>query len=225
MSSISIVIPKRYYSKDPKSSELGGRIVKEGLSMIDELGFELFTFKKLAERINSTEASIYRYFENKQKLLIYLTTWYWSWIDFRIDYETHHMEDKWEKLDRIWEIICHVRISSSDEVPMDISALRRIVVSESDKTYLTKHVDEINKEGLFKGFKKLCANIVQVIKSVNPKYPTPSALVSTLLEASHQQYFFANHLPSLTEIQKTENDEMNEQICDFIKDLLHRALK
>ncbi len=225
MSSINIVIPAPYYSKDPQSSELGRRIVSEGLNMIDELGFEQFTFKKLADRIGSTEASAYRYFENKQKLLIYLTTWYWSWLDFRIDYETHHLTDQWQKLERIWEIICHVRIGTSDETQMDISTLRRIVVSESDKTYLTIRVDEINKEGLFRGFKELCGNIAEVIKSVQPNCAYPTALVSTFLEASHQQYFFASHLPSLTEIEKSPNDKMNEQVYEFIIDSLRRILK
>lgn len=40
--------------------------------MIYKTGYEAFTFKKLAEDIGTTEAGIYRYFENKYKLLVYL---------------------------------------------------------------------------------------------------------------------------------------------------------
>lgn len=225
MSSISIVIADRFYSKDPQSSELGKKIVNEGLRLIDELGFEQFTFKKLAERIGSTEASIYRYFENKQKLLIYLTTWYWSWIDYKIDYETHHIKKTWKKLERIWEVICQIDIDSNEEVAMDISALRRIAVSESDKTYLTKHVDEINKEGLFRDFKSLCGKISSTISEINPEYKYPNALVSTLMEASHQQFFFSTHLPSLTEVEKGDSHEMNQSINRFINEILCKVLK
>ena len=37
---------------------------------------EEFTFRKLAQKINTTEASVYRYFENKHRLLIYILAWY-----------------------------------------------------------------------------------------------------------------------------------------------------
>ena len=53
------------YLRDPQASDLGQRIISESIHLIDEIGFEAFTFKKLSIRIHSTEASIYRYFENK----------------------------------------------------------------------------------------------------------------------------------------------------------------
>ncbi|MDH5608082.1 MAG: TetR/AcrR family transcriptional regulator, partial [Cyclobacteriaceae bacterium] len=40
--------------------------------MIAQIGFERFNFKKLSTTINSTEASVYRYFKNKHQLLDYL---------------------------------------------------------------------------------------------------------------------------------------------------------
>ena len=86
------------YLRDPQSSELGQRIVSESIHLVNEIGFEAFTFKKLSVRINSTEASIYRYFENKHRLLIYLIAWYWSYIEYKITYETHNISDPAEKL-------------------------------------------------------------------------------------------------------------------------------
>ena len=56
--------------------------------MIDQLGFEQFTFKKLARAIGSTEASVYRYFDNKHRLLTYLIAWYWKWMEYQINYRT-----------------------------------------------------------------------------------------------------------------------------------------
>jgi AcrR family transcriptional regulator len=70
--SIKIKLSKKLYLRDPESSELGRNIVSNSVKLIDQLGFEAFTFKKLATEIHSTEASIYRYFENKHKFLIYL---------------------------------------------------------------------------------------------------------------------------------------------------------
>ena len=37
--------------------------------MIDALGFEDFTFKKLGQEIGSNESSVYRYFDSKHKLI------------------------------------------------------------------------------------------------------------------------------------------------------------
>jgi AcrR family transcriptional regulator len=224
MSKISIIIGENNYVKDPLSSELGKRILRESIIMLDELGYEQFTFKKLALKIKSTEASIYRYFENKLRLLIYLTTWYWAWVEYRIDYDTHHLQDGRKKLSRIWEIVCHVNIDSTTELPLDLTLLRNIVVSESDKTYLTKQVDEINKEGLFRSFKELCHKIAQEIVAVNPNYAHPHTLVSTMLDSAHQQPFFANHLPSLTEIRSQPEKSVNVQVCEFIDDSVMKLI-
>jgi AcrR family transcriptional regulator len=224
MSKINIIIGENNYVKDPLSSELGKRILRESIIMLDELGYEQFTFKKLALKIKSTEASIYRYFENKLRLLIYLTTWYWAWVEYRIDYDTHHLSDGKKKLSRIWEIVCHVNIDSTTELPLDLTLLRNIVVSESDKTYLTKQVDEINKEGLFRSFKELCHKIAQEIVAVNPNYAHPHTLVSTMLDSAHQQPFFANHLPSLTEIRSQPEKSVNVQVYEFIDDSVMKLI-
>lgn len=73
---IRVDVSPNLYFKEPFSSDLGVLIVREGAQMIQEIGIELFTFKKLAQRIGSTEAAIYRYFENKHMILLYLCAWY-----------------------------------------------------------------------------------------------------------------------------------------------------
>ena len=62
---IRISLNPGLYLKDPQESDLGRRIIKHSILLLEELGFEQFNFKKLAEAMGSTEASIYRYFENK----------------------------------------------------------------------------------------------------------------------------------------------------------------
>jgi len=226
MSLVQLLVPERYFVKDPNSSELGKKIVSKGVDLVHQLGFEDFTFKKLATCIDSTEASIYRYFENKLKFLLFLTTLYWRWIDYLIDYKTHYLEDPEEKLRAILKILTHQEelLPISTNADIDLIHLRGLVMTESDKTYLTKQVDEINKEGLFKDYKALCKKIAEVIAVINPNYPYPRALVSTVLEASHQQAFFAMHLPSLTEIKLGEQS-LDEQVMNFLQCTIDSAIK
>ena len=225
MSVINILIEEKYYTKDPQSSELGRNIISASIELLDELGYEEFTFKKLAERINSTEASIYRYFENKLRLLIYLSTCYWAWIEYMIDYKTHFINDSEEKLKEILKIICHndQNAPNIDMYGVNILKLRKVVGNESDKTYLNKKVDKINDEGLFMGYKKLCHKIALIIQDINPDYPYSHTIVSTLVEASHQQAFFALHLASLTEIDKNASS-IDEQINRFLENTLLKLI-
>lgn len=84
LTNVKISINERLYLKDPESSKLGKRIVKHGILLIDNVGFENFNFKKLGECLSSNESSVYRYFENKHKFLLYLTSWYWGWKVYQL---------------------------------------------------------------------------------------------------------------------------------------------
>lgn len=226
MTTVQLLIPSEYYLKDPNSSDLGKKMLKKGINLLDELGFEDFTFKKLAAQIDSTEASVYRYFENKLKFLLYLTTVYWKWIEYLIDYKTHFIKDPEERLGEVLKILtltegAHQLSEVSD---INLKVLRRIVLTESDKTYLTKQVDEINKEGLFRGYKDLCHKIALIIEEINPDYKYPHALISTILEASNQQIYFALHLPSLTEIS-TKREDLEKQVNAFISETVFKLIE
>ena len=220
---ISLTIKEKYFLRDPQLTELGIKIIQQSIKMIDELGFEQFTFKKLAKEINSTEASIYRYFENKHKLLMYMIAWYWKWLEYRIDYRTNNIENTVRKLSVAISTICEEITYDPTFAYIDEAALHRIVVSESNKTYLTKHVDEDNKEGLFRGYKDLCRSIANIVREYNPDYAYPHSLISTVLEASHQQEFFANHLPSLTEAKK-EDSNIHASIFNYLQHLVMSAI-
>ncbi|MDO1444782.1 TetR/AcrR family transcriptional regulator [Rhodocytophaga aerolata] len=220
---LRIAMNDKVFVRDPEQTELGRSIISEGVRLIDELGFEQFTFKKLASEINSTEASVYRYFENKHKLLLYLTAWYWAWLDFQIDFHTNNVTDPEHKLKIIIQIITDSTRYNLDFLPVNKAALHRIVICESSKAYLTKSVDADNKEGLFKNYKALCHKVALLVLAISPGYPYAHALVSTLLEAAHQQVFFAAHLPSLTEVRVTDNDYT--QMGSFLEHLVFKAIK
>jgi AcrR family transcriptional regulator len=146
---IKININEKIYLRDPEMTALGRKIVEQGILMIDEIGFEAFTFKKLAQRINSTEASVYRYFENKHNFLIYIVNMYWSWLSYQIDYEVNNISDPFQRLKIALRVISST--SSEHNVSGTISkeVLHRIIISESPKAYHTKEVDNDNKEGFF----------------------------------------------------------------------------
>jgi len=211
------------YLRDPQNTLLGQKIIESSVDLIDRLGFEQFTFKKLAEEIHSTEASIYRYFENKHRLLLYLIGWYWSWLEYRIDLFTNSLTDPKEKLKACLRVVAEKKSYDSTFEFIDEEALHRIVVAELDKAYLTKQVDNDNKEGLFGGFKSLCKKIADWVVQVNPNYPSPHALVSTLLLAAKQQIFFADHLPSLTNIGKDESRYLKLEI--FLNTVLFNSIQ
>jgi AcrR family transcriptional regulator len=222
--SISIKQTSKLYLRNPEESELGKKIVSESVSLIAKLGFEEFTFKKLAAVIKSTEASIYRYFENKHKLLIYLISWYWAWLEYLIDYKTNNITDPIKKIRIIIHIIAE---SSSKDDPnsphIDESLLHKIVIAESAKAYLTKNVDSENKAGLFANYQSLCKNISTIIQEINPQFPYPRAMASNLIETAHEQIFFSQHLPGLSDVPTTKNDY--SKISDFLELIFFSTVK
>lgn len=220
--SIKIKLNEKLYLRNPEDTELGRKIIGTSVVMIDELGFEQFTFKKLATQIESTEASVYRYFENKHKLLVYIISWYWVWLEFQLSFRTNNIKSPTERLKIIIKILSE---SQRDDPDTDLNeaALYRIVVSESSKVYLTKDVDAANKDGLYREYKKLCKIIAEVILEINPTYKYANSLVSTIVEASHDQVFFAKHLPSLTNIKVIGDDY--SQLEDYLEHLLFSAIQ
>ncbi|MGV3586253.1 MAG: TetR/AcrR family transcriptional regulator [Adhaeribacter sp.] len=221
--SIQIRLKHKSYLREPESTELGRKIISESIKIIDALGFEQFTFKKLAAQIGSTEASVYRYFENKHKLLVYLVSWYWAWVDYNVTFQTYNLPDPRQRLDRALEVLVNAGQEDDPNISyIDERILYRIVVAESSKVYLTKEVDAENKEGYFLEIKRVCRQIAQMVLAVNPDYPYAHALISNVMEAAHQQMYFAHHLPSLTEIKNS--DRLVLETVQFLKHLVYSAI-
>ncbi len=217
--SISIKVNDHIYLKSPESSELGRKIVTEGINLMDELGFECFTFRKLAVKIESTEASIYRYFESKHKLLLYLTNWYWAWMDYRLMFGMANISNPKERLSRAITLLTEQVNEDSNFSHINEVKLNSIVIADSSKSYQTKVVDDENKVGLFTGYKQLVAKVSDVIKELNPNYKYPHMLVSTVIEGAHNQRYFAAHLPKLTDSISGE-----DAITEFYLDITFKAI-
>ncbi len=205
LSNLSIKINEKVYLKDPESTELGKKITAQGIEMIEELGFESFTFKKLAAEIGSTEASVYRYFTSKHHLLIYIVLWYWGWIEYRLVFGLNNIESPQERLEKAIKILTERVEQDSTFSHVNEVKLNRIVISESSKIYFNKNVDSENSDGFFLKYKNVVERVSQIILEINPKYKYPHMLVSTIIEGAHHQRFFAEHLPRLTDVIKGED--------------------
>ncbi len=216
---ISIKVNTKVCIKTPESSELGKKIIEGSIHLIDDLGFEDFTFKKLAAYISSTEASIYRYFESKHHLLIYLVLWYWGWQEYRIHLATMNIEDPIRKLRKAIIILTEkIEIDSSFSLINEVK-LHRIVISESSKIYLNKKVDEDNAAGFFQQYKEVVQRVSDIILEINPEFKYPHMLVSTVIEGSHHQRFFVDHLPRLTDVIDDE-----DAITNFYQELVLKEI-
>ncbi len=203
---LQIQVNEKIYLKDPNSSDLGKNIIGQGILLIDEIGFERFTFRKLAKKLSTTESSIYRYFESKHKLLIYITSWYWSWMEYHLVFSVTNITSPEKKLRTAIQAISQNTTARESFGHIDMEVLNRIVISESSKAYLTKEVDNANKEGFYAGYKRLVAHISNIVLEINPKFKYSHTLVSTIVEGIHHQKYFADHLPSLTDISNNSGE-------------------
>ena len=218
---LSFKVNEHIYLRDPESSELGKQIVKNAIDLIYELGFEHFTFKKLAAKMSTTEASIYRYFENKHRLLLYILNWYWSYMEFLVDFTIQNIQDPKEKLTKIITLFTKSLPESVGQLDYNKSFLNQIVLSESSKVYLIKEVKEINSFQVFKPYKDLCNKISEVMLSLNPSYIYSRSLSSTLIETAHSQQYFSKNLPRLTNVS---NEKEEEFVFNFLNQLVFSAL-
>jgi AcrR family transcriptional regulator len=219
---ISIQPSLKLALRDPESSVLGRKIVREGIVLMNRIGFEQFTFKKLAEAVETTEASIYRYFENKHRLLLYFLTWYWNYVEYQAIVSLQNLNDPKIKIQKIIEILTVGLPNWSDVSGIDKEALQEIVIAESSKVFLTKEVDAINREHLFKPYKDLCQFIATLFQAYNPNYPYPRSLASTILEMAQFQPYFMEHLPALTDFGGPRN---GTKVAAFLENLVFSALE
>ena len=219
LSTIKIQVNENLYNKDPETSELGKKIIDNSIKLIHEIGVEAFTFKKLGKEIQSNESSIYRYFENKHKLLLYLTSWYWSWIEYQLVFSTFNVNSPTEKIEKSIEILTQTISQDSNYGHINEVLLNQIIINEFSKSYLTKEVDSENKEGYFSVFKRLVKRLEEIILEIDNSYPYPLSLASTVIEGALYQSFLKDHFTSITDC------DSSHKIKEFLIHLVNTTLK
>ena len=219
LSNLKIQINEKIYVKNPETSDLGKKILEQSILLIDEIGFDNFTFKKLGEKIGSNESSIYRYFENKHKLLVYLSSWYWSWMEYKLVFATANILDPKEKLKIAITIVTEKITDDENTAHINESVLNKIIIAEFTKTLHTKEVDQENKEGFFLIYKRVITRIVAIVNEVNPNYPYSKSLISSVVEGSLHQYFLKEHLKTITDCNEIVSP------TEFYLNLVENTLK
>ena len=217
---VEFQISERTFMKNPRSSDLGMRIISGSIDLIAELGFEAFTFRKLAQAIGSTEASVYRYFESKHKLLLYLSAWYWNWTEHRLMFALANIASAETRLGIAIDVLTSPVKEDGAYSNINEPKLSAIIFDEASKAYLTKDVDAENREGVFLAYKRVVQHVCDIILEINKNYRFPHMLVSTVVEGAHLQRYFAEHLPRLTDHAKG-----CDAVVDFNKEMVFRAIQ
>ncbi|MBP5983426.1 MAG: TetR/AcrR family transcriptional regulator [Fluviicola sp.] len=217
--SIILKQPEGTYLKDPQGSDLGIKIIKESIELMEEIGIEDFTFKKLSIRIESTEASVYRYFESKHQLLLYLYSWYWGWKMVEIDRATHFISTDFDKLITAMNLLIQQENKAAFAFSFSYEKLRNLIEKEGIKSFLTKKVDDENQIGAFDNYKKLVALLSSWVVATKKDFQFPNMLITTIIEGAHLQHFFGNHLQRLT-----NHSDTNDNVAEFYKQLVQSLL-
>jgi AcrR family transcriptional regulator len=219
LSNIKIQINDKLYVKDPETSILGKKIIQESIILIDSIGFDDFTFKKLGEKIGSNESSIYRYFENKHKLLVYLSSWYWSWMEYRLVFAISNHSDSWEKLKKAISIVTEKVEDDQKTLHINESILNKIIIAEFTKTFHTKEVDQEIKEGFYTIYIRVINRLTTFINEVKPDYLYAKSLASSIVEGALHQHFLKDHMQSITDCNQNISPTL------FYFDLIEKILK
>lgn len=219
LSNIKIKVNEKLYVKDPETSALGKKIIEESIILIDEIGFDDFTFKKLGEQIGSNESSIYRYFENKHKLLVYLSSWYWSWMEYRLVFATSNYSNPLEKLKKAVAIVTETIEDDQKTLHINESVLNKIIIAEFTKTFHTKVVAQENKEGFYYIYIRVINRITAMIKDVNAEYLYAKSLASSIVEGAMHQHFLKDHMQAITDCNQATSP------TDFYLNLIENILK
>lgn len=94
-----------------------------------------------------------------------------------------------------------------------------MVTNESNKIHLAGSVDTDNEEDLFRCFTSLSLKVSSFVREIKSGYLFSGILMGTILEFLHQQVFFAQRLPALTDVEGNSTD-FHKQNGEFLIDLL-----
>jgi hypothetical protein len=101
----------------------------------------------------------------------------------------------------------------------NLSAHIQVIVSEPSKAFHSKEIDADNEKGYVKAYKCLVEFLSSFALEFNSNFEFFHVLVSTVIEGAHNQRFSA-HLPSLTNVEKGENN-----IVRFYKNFVLKTIQ
>lgn len=211
---LELHIPENLFLKNPRESALGQRLIRDAAEMIAKLGIEHFNFKKLSAHSQCTEATVYRYFENKHKLLLYILNIYWGWQEYAIVFATSNVSDPHVKLQKVCEILADPRLPYTEDRDFSQNLLL-IAVKEGVKIHLTTTVKDEISDGSMKSYYRLVQRLAKMIRETNTHYPYPVSLAASIMDIALQQIFYSLHNEDLTDVCKDRT-----QLTDLLTHLL-----
>jgi hypothetical protein len=147
------------YLKFPHETKYGNRLLSHTVELMAPTGFEAFTFRKLDIEMKSAEASIFRCFENKHQLLVFLSCWYWEWVHYLVHIHTLKIKSPEEQLRRT----IHQLLQSSEQSNLteyiNENLLHKLLVGKVVKAIHYHDVYDENRQGMFKSRKELVDKI------------------------------------------------------------------
>jgi len=221
MTKYSFSLNSDLYLKDPLSSDKGKDLLKHGAPLILSTGLEGFTARKLAEAAGLTEATVYKYFANKQKLLQYYFQLYWTWLAQQIKVFTAVEVDPYRRLIASVRLLSEMPEVAADPGLVSKEVLRQLVVVEGVKAFHHAQVDADNAKKLYAPYKNVAALFAEMILEVDPDQPYPYSVATTLLEMSHSLEYYRDHLPSLTDFPR---DQDPSKLTAFLEHFINRFI-
>ncbi|MBN2868707.1 MAG: TetR/AcrR family transcriptional regulator, partial [Flavobacteriaceae bacterium] len=116
------------------------------------------------------------------------------------------------------DILTRTTTLDSDFEHIDEVVLKRIIIHEYSKSYLTKQVDLDNDEGYFTIYKRIVLRLKKIIIEVDSDYNHPFCLANTVIEGALHQQYLKDHFKSISGLKP------NEAPTSFYKDLVFNTL-
>jgi hypothetical protein len=151
-----------------------------------------------------------------------MTIWFWGWTESKLIFAITNIEDKELKFRKAIKIITEDVLEDRNFKDINERKLQKVVYDESAKAYINKVVDDENRNGVFAYYKSVVQRVSDIVLEINPDYPYPHMLVSTIIEGTHLQRFFVDHLPGLTSPNSTTDTDI---VQDFFIDLAFKTIK
>ena len=152
--------------------------------------------------------------------LVFVCNLYWQWLEEAIRDLSYAKLSHYQRLEKAIELIVSPT-KNGKEYDLPLNALINVIVDEGPKVYLTKDVDEENRQGVYLAYKTLCSTLAQFMLNVNPSYPFSHSMATTIIEAAHDQKFFSTHLPRLTDIDQNDDAHLTEFLIHTVASALH----
>lgn len=157
--------------------------------------------------------------KNKHKLLVYLSSWYWSWMEYKLVFLTSNVSDSREKLKIAITVVTEKIEDDHETIYINEAVLNKIIIAEFTKTFHNKEVDQENKEGFYFIYKRVINRITAIISEVNPEYAYAKSLASSIVEGALHQHFLREHMKTITNCNETISP------TDFYFNLIENVLK